>query len=88
MQQAIAQGYQAKMQATATAYVEQEILLGQTRNEYDITKGNIDSLSGDKAEAYKKAQAEIEKIKNSNLAKRPETNEIRKIYEKIRDYRC
>lgn len=86
-QQAIAQGYQARMQATAAAYVEQEILLGQTRNEYDITKGNIGSLTSEKQQAYNNASAEIEKAKQ--LAKQQgwgdrtltnKINEIKKQY--------
>lgn len=85
--QAVEQAYQAKMQATAAAYVEQEILLGQTRNEYDITKSNIGSLTGEKQQAYNNASTEIEKAKQ--LAKQQgwgdrtltnKINEIKKQY--------
>lgn len=43
-EQAIAQGYQAKMQATASAYVDQESLLGQTRNELEFARNELYSL--------------------------------------------
>lgn len=81
-QQAIAQGYQARMQATASAYVEQELLLGKSKSELDIAKGNISTLTADEANALKQAEAEIAKIKEKGLANRPETNKIREVYKK------
>ncbi|MDR7856077.1 phage tail tape measure protein [Tissierella sp.] len=50
-QQAIAQGYQAKMSATASSYVDQELLLGQTRNELDIARSELNSLKLENKEA-------------------------------------
>ncbi|TCU72848.1 TP901 family phage tail tape measure protein [Tissierella praeacuta] len=58
-QQAIAQGYQAKMQATASAYVDQESLLGQTRNELDIARSELNSLKLENNQALR----EIEKTR-------------------------
>ncbi len=63
-EQAIAQAYQAKMQATATAYVEQEMLLGQTKSEIDLAKGDIVSLSGNKFNNYQDYLAEAAELKS------------------------
>lgn len=81
-EQAIQQARQAKAQATAAAYVEQEILLGQTSNQIDVKQGKLNELTGGRTQAFIDAQAEINKLKDRGLAARPETNEIRKIYEK------
>lgn len=53
--QAIAQGYQQKMSATASAYVDQEALLGQTQNEIELAKSELNDL-----------QAEYKKITEEN----------------------
>lgn len=42
--QAIAQGYQQKAAAAGTAYVNQEVLLGQTQNQLDIAKAELSEL--------------------------------------------
>ncbi|MDU5081223.1 phage tail tape measure protein [uncultured Tissierella sp.] len=55
-QQAIAQGYQTKMQATASAYVDQESLLGQTRNELDIAKAELNSLKLESNQALREIE--------------------------------
>jgi TP901 family phage tail tape measure protein len=43
-QQAIAQAYQSKMEATASAYVDQELLTGQTQNQLDIARAKYAEL--------------------------------------------
>jgi len=85
--QAIEQAYQAKMQATATEYVNQEVLLGQTKSDLESAKGQINSLSGEMAQAYENAEAEIaearEKAESQKWGERSLTikiNDIKKKY--------
>ncbi len=70
--QAIQQAYQAKMAATANAYVDQEILLGQTSNELEIARKELSTIqAGYDAQAEKNLReaAEAKAKANANIGK-------------------
>lgn len=55
-EQAIAQGYQARMQATASTYVEQELLLGQTRNAIELARAELQALKTENRQALQEIE--------------------------------
>ncbi|NMB98070.1 MAG: hypothetical protein GYA02_15950 [Clostridiaceae bacterium] len=82
-EQALAQAYKAKMQATANAYVEQEIELEKVRKQIRETQGEIYASQGKQTQAELNAQAEIDALREKGYSKRTLTikeNAIRKKY--------
>lgn len=63
-EQALAQGYQATMQATANSIVEEQITLAQIRTKISEKEAELATLTGGNTQAYIDAQAEIEGLKN------------------------
>lgn len=82
-EQAIQQAYQARMQATANAYVEQELELEKVREQIRTEQGGIYTSQGEQAQAELNAQAEIDELRQKGYSKRTLTikeNAIRKKY--------
>ena len=61
-QRAIAQGYEAKMAATASAYVSQESLLGQTMNELEKANAELNEIKKKYSTIKSNAQKEIDEV--------------------------
>lgn len=70
--QAIAQAWQSKASATATAYVSQEILIGDTLNQVEIAKAELEALKN----RYAPALREIEAIRKKGWDPNDEMNAI------------
>lgn len=61
-QRAITQGYEAKMTATASAYVSQESLLGQTMNELEKANAELNEVKKKYSTIKSNAQKEIDEV--------------------------